>query len=365
MKNIKFVNLPYKYAAFREQLHKDLDAILDSGQFILGNDVCELEEKIASMLNVKHTLGVANGTDALMLSMRYFGIGKGDEVITTPMSYLASTSSIHLVGATPVFADIDESLNLSLTSIEANITEKTKAIVVVHLAGNPANINLIKQLADKYKLLVIEDCAQAFGAEIGGNYIGSFGDASTVSFHPLKNLGGIGDGGMIFTNSEKCYDWIKIARNHGHTSRDDSAFWSVNSRLDALQARFISTQLETYSNELLRRRSLAKLYKEKLIHSIEFPLVYPTAKPSYNWFVILCENRDDLVKYLASHGIETKVHYPNLITELSANEGEVCKHDQIPNAIFYTSRILSLPIGEHVTKEDVSNIVDIINNFYQ
>jgi len=298
------------------------------------------------------------------LSLKALHIGQGDEVITTPMSYLASTSSIALAGATAVFADVDESLNISTSAIEEAITPKTKAILVVHLAGLPADMNNIMKLALKYELAVIEDCAQSFGALYDGVPVGSLGDIATVSFHPLKNLGAIGDGGAIFLDNTEQNDWLNQARNHGHSSRDECEFWSINSRLDSLQARFISSQLSNYQDELNRRRTLAAIYYRELKGIVSFPQIHQDCVPSYNWFMILADNREALVAHLAKCAIETKIHYPKLISQLKSASENTCIVNDLSNAQHKLELILSLPNSEHISEDDVLLICREIQSFY-
>ena len=217
-----------------------LEESLVSSDFILGDSLHSFEKNFSNYLGIDHTVGVANGTDALVLCLRCLGISAGDEVITTPKTYLASASSIHLVGAIPIFADIGDDYNLCPESILKSITNKTKAVVLVHLAGNPAQEQLISDICKSHNIYLISDCAQAAGSFIGDYHVGSFSDFSTYSFHPLKNLSCIGDGGLIATNNSDYAAWLKLARNHGHISRDDSSFFSINSRLDSFQASILN-----------------------------------------------------------------------------------------------------------------------------
>lgn len=363
--NIPFLDLSFKYSRFRQAFHDDLDAVLTSGQFILGDDVEALEEQLVEMQGCSSAITVANGTDALVLALKGMNIENGDEVITTPMSYLASTSAITMLGAKPVFADVDGSLNLDPDSVVSKITKRTKAILVVHLAGIPADMPRLGAIAQRNNLVLVEDCAQAFGAQIDGKAVGTFSDVSAVSFHPLKNLGTLGDGGAIFCNRPELQSWFIKARNHGHSSRDQCDFWSINSRLDALHARFIMSQLGAYNAEIARRRELAELYRDLLVDYVQFPMVRIGCEPSYNWIMILTERRDELMLHLAQSGIETKVHYPRLIPELSAASGIDCDPWSYPNAINFTQQILSLPCAEHITTEHVYVISKKIKEFYK
>jgi len=361
---LPFVDLAAKFAPFRDSFHQDLDRVLLSGSYVLGREGRQLEDEVAAFTGAAHAVSVANGTDALVLSLKALGVGPGDEVITTPMSYLATTSSIALCGATAVFVDVDDSLNLDPTRIEAAITARTKAISVVHLSGLAARIDRIVEIAERYGLPIIEDCAQAFGAVYQGQDVGSFGRFAAISFHPLKNLGTLGDGGMILARDAADAAWLRQARNHGHRSREECDFWSVNSRLDELHAAFLRTQLRAYPAELERRRSLAATYRERLAGVVEFPKIHDGSLPSYNWVMMLAPRRQELIDALAAHGIETKIHYPMLIPSLTA-AGSLCRMDQpCPNAVLRVDEILSLPSAEHVTLSDIEEVCRQIRRFY-
>jgi len=363
-KTIQFIQLAVKYQDFVKQFQQDLERVLKSGSYILGSEVARLEQSIKDFTGAKHAVAVANGTDALILSLRAAGVGPGDEVITSPMSYLATTSSIALTGATAVFVDVDASLNLDPECIEDAITERTRAISVVHLAGIPAQIEHISKIAEKHNLVLIEDCAQSFGASKNKQMLGSFGHFGTLSFHPLKNLGTIGDGGMILLQRQEDKEWVLQARNHGHRGRDDCDFWSINSRLDELHAAFLNSMLKEYDKELLRRRRLAGIYRDELDGVVEFPLIHPNSQPSYNWIMTLVERRDELIEYLAGCGIEVKVHYPKLIPDLKAAAKNCRVHGDISNARSMVKRILSVPMAEHISEADVHLVCEHIKNFY-
>lgn len=361
---IPFVDLVAKYKVFTPKFVEDLNRVLLSGSYILGDEVARLERTIKEYTKAEYAIAVANGTDALVLSLKSAGVVAGDEVITTPMSYLATTSSIALCGATAVFVDVDDSLNLDPEDIEAAVTERTRAISVVHLAGIPAQIERIAKIADKHDLALIEDCAQSFGATQGGRLTGTFGRFGTLSFHPLKNLGTLGDGGMILTSRQQDHSWLLKARNHGHNGRDECDFWSVNSRLDELHAAFLNTMLKQYREELDRRRKLAAIYRSELSGVVEFPTVFPGSAPSYNWIMILAERRNELIAYLADCGIEVKVHYPKLIPDLHSAAGNCREHDHLINARRLVKRILSLPTAEHVSEADARTVCLKIKTFY-
>ena len=364
---VPFVDLKFRFQPFRDELHNALDAILDHGQFILGPEVDRFEADMAAYLDTAYAIGVANGTDALLLSLRCCSIGAGDEVITTPMSYLASTSAIALSGATPVFADVGPDLNLCPKAAKRAITARTRALLVVHLAGNPAQMYEFRRLCKEYDLILIEDCAQAVGATLDGKYAGTFGDFGAFSLHPLKNLGTLGDGGIIVTNDITNTRWLKQARNHGHSSRDQCEFWSINSRIDALHAAFLTTILKDIPEYLETRREQAKRYIDGLSDVVCFPMIAEKAKSSYNFFMILSENRDALQKDLCDHGIDTKIHYPIPIHRLNAAKKNytrsISNHDRLENAEKYSIQILSLPIGAHLSDAQIDYVIDKIINF--
>jgi dTDP-4-amino-4,6-dideoxygalactose transaminase len=360
--DVPFVDLTARFAPSRTALHAALDRVIDHGQIILGSEVEALERAVADYTGCRHAIAVANGTDALMLSLRAKGIGAGDEVVTTPMSYLASTSSIALAGATPVFADVGDDLNLDPDAVEKLITAKTRAIQLVHLAGIPAQARRFVDIARYHDLVLIEDCAQAFGASIDGRMVGSFGDFGAVSLHPLKNLPALGDAGMILTNDDDAASWLRIARNHGHSGRDECEFWSINSRLDALQAAFLGEMLAGLPAFLDQRRQQAARYRAGLGDCVGFPAVAPTARPTFNMFMVLADDREALRDYLAEQGIETRIHYPLPIHRMKAARG--IAHGALPRAEAYSGRILSLPLGMHVSAEQQDFVIDRIRNFY-
>lgn len=353
---IPFIDVAGRYSRFRPLFHHALDKVLDHGQLILGKEVEQFESRVAELIGSKHAVGVGNGTDALVLCLRAAGIGPGDEVITSPMSYLASASAIHLAGGTPVFADVGDDLNLSPNAVREMLSTKTRAILVVHLAGIPAPMEELIEISKDNRLHLIEDCAQAFGATINGKCVGGFGEFSGVSFHPLKNLGALGDAGLVLTNDENAASWLKQARNHGHGGRDDSDFWSQNTRLDTLQAAFLDVMLESYSDDIAERREQVKMYRSLLSGSVGYPHVSTFVEPTYNFFMVLVDRRDELIQYLSTKGIEAKVHYPKLIHKLRASSPNRCRTGDLQNAQKKTSQILSLPLGQHLTEKQVEFI---------
>ncbi|MDX2224352.1 MAG: DegT/DnrJ/EryC1/StrS family aminotransferase [Rhodospirillaceae bacterium] len=357
---VPFLDMAARYRPYRDRMHDVLDRVLDHGQAVLGPEVEAFERAVARYVGCGHAIAVGNGTDALVLGLKALGVTSG-EVITTPMSYLASTSAIVLAGATPVFADVGADLNLSVDAVARAIGPASRAILVVHLAGNPAAMREFQTLARRHALYLIEDCAQAFGAEIGAK-VGNLGDIGAVSFHPLKTLGAVGDAGAIFTNSERVATHLRMARNHGHSSREQCEFWSVNSRLDALQAGFLLAMMEDIDSVLEHRRRQAKRYIEGLTGVVQFPAVNHGAKPSYNFMYILASRRDDLRAFLAIQGIDTRIHYPIPIHRLESARGLAA--GPIPNADAFTDQLLSLPLGTHLVDSQIDHVIESIRRFH-
>lgn len=359
--NIPYTNISEENILLREKLLNAAGRVIDHGQFINGPEVLLLEKKLSEYLGVKNVIGVSNGTAALFLSLKGLGIGKGDEVITVGNSYLATVSSIALTGASPILIDVDQTMNMNPYLLEDAITSKTKAILPVHLTGKPAKIKEICEIAKKYNIPVIEDAAQAIGAEYNGKKIGSFGKTACFSLHPLKNLSALGDGGFISTNDEELAYWLKRARNHGHPNRDECDFWSFNMRLDTIQASFLLEKIKFLEEQTNKRRSNANYYREHLLNSnLILPVEEDYERCVNHLFVIRIKNREELQKYLKSNGIETKVHYPTPIHKLKAAQD---LEFDLPKTEEYAKTILSLPIHSGLSEENLEKIVTTINEF--
>jgi len=361
---IPYVDFVRQHEFIRKDLHKALDRILDTGQFILGDEVENFENEFASYIGTKYAIGVGSGTDALYLSMKALGIGEGDEVITAPNSYLASASSIALLGAKPVFIDIDTSMNIDPELIENAISDKTRAIMPVHLTGRPANISRLQEVASHFKLPIIEDAAQAAGAEYNGQKVGSFGLFGCFSLHPLKNLSALGDGGIITTNNSSYADWLRRARNHGHPSRDKCDFWSHNMRLDSLQAAFLREKLKFLDKVIEKRNEYANLYHEYLKDLVVIPKSEKSKKNAYHTYIIQTDKRDSLKQFLENSGIDTKIHYPTPIPYLEAAKYLNIKYGSFPNAENQANSILSLPIAEYLSTRDIQMVIQKIKDFF-
>jgi dTDP-4-amino-4,6-dideoxygalactose transaminase len=365
MKTIPFVDLSAQYQSIREETLEAMEKVLESGNYVLGEEVARLEDEIANYCGTRYAASVANGTDALTLTLKGLGIGAGDEVITVPNSFLASTSCIVLAGARPIFVDIRDDYNIDPSLIEAAITPRTKALVVVHLTGKPADMNPILSLAESYGLVVIEDAAQAFGARYHEKRVGSLGSAGCFSFHPLKNLNACGDGGIVTTHDKNIYDYIIKARNHGMKNRNDCEFFSVNSRLDAIQASLLRMKLRHIDQWIEKRRTIANFYREHMADVVEVPLEQPHEYAVYQTFIIRTQSRNDLQAFLTAHGIETRIHYTIPIHLQEAAKYLGYKQGDFPKTEEQAQQILSLPIYPELDRQQLNHIVENVRWFFE
>ena len=354
---LKDVNKPYF-----KSLKKDIERIANNGNYILGSNVQRLEEKIAEYLNVKYTVGVGNGLDALTLSLMALGLPKNSEVVVPSNTFYASVLSIIRAGLKPVLCEPDEeSFNITTENIEKLINKNTKAIMAVHLYGNPCQMNEICKLAKKYKLKVIEDCAQAFGADINGKKIGSFGDVSAFSFYPTKNLGGIGDAGLIATNNPNVYSYCRKARTYGGENYQYT-IRGINSRMDEIHAAFLNSKLNDIDKINNRKIKNAKLYIRGINNSnIILPVVNEGYKHVFHIFCVRVKRRDELKKYLENHGIRALIHYPIPLCKQKVLDKYVKCSYNISSKLSDT--ILSLPCSAAHTKEEIEYVIKVINDF--
>ena len=365
--NVPYVNIAKQHEPIKEQLLDAISKVIDRGDFILGKEVLEFEKRFAELCGMRFSLGVNSGTDALVLALRALDIGSGDEVITVPNSFVASTSCIILTGAKPVFVDVRDDYNIDPNLIEQAITSRTRAILPVHLTGRPADMTPITKIAKEYGLHIIEDCAQAICAEYRGQMVGTFGNIGCFSLHPLKTLNACGDGGVMTTNDEALYEKLKILRNLGLRTRDDTIIWSDNSRLDTMQAAILLIKMQYLEEWTNMRRTNAKFYQEKLGHipEIVMPFENGDSYSVYHTFVIQAEKRDQLQSHLRDCGIETAIHYPVPIHLHTAAKNLGYKKGDFPMTERQSKRILSLPVFPELEVKDLKNIVDSITGFYK
>lgn len=361
---IPFIDLSLQHKQLKAKLIRAVEQVLDHGQFILGPEVGDFEKRFAEYCGVAYAVGVDNGTSALILVLRALGIGHGDEVITPPNSFISSASCIISAGARPVFVDVSCDYNIDYTQIEKAITPRTKAIIPVHLTGHPAEMTPIMEIADRYDLYVIEDCAQAVGARYSGKGVGSFGKAGCFSFHPLKILNAVGDGGIVTTNDAMLYEKLIKARNHGLRTRDECDFWSGNFRLDTIQAAMLLVKMDYLTGWIECRRNITAFYREHLMDVVTVPEDQSDKYDVYQTFVIQTECRDDLQRYLSEQLIETKVHYPIPLHLQIAAQGLGYKKGDFPVAESLSDRILSLPIYPELTQIQIERVISAIRDFY-
>jgi dTDP-4-amino-4,6-dideoxygalactose transaminase len=359
--NIPMVDLKGQYEALREEIERGFRTVLETTQFILGPDGKALEEEIAAYCGVKHAVGVASGTDALHLALRAGGIGEGDEVITSPFTFIATAEAISYVGARPVFVDIDpETFNIDPSLVEAAITEKTRAILPVHLFGQPADMAPLEDLCGRYGLRLIEDCAQSFGAEYRGKKTGAIGDLGCFSFFPSKNLGCYGDGGMIITDDDALVEEVRVLRNHGSRQRYHHSVIGYNSRLDELQAVVLRAKLrhiDTYNG--LRRKN-ARHYTERLKGTDVLPPKEDgKGAHVYHQYTILTEAREQVQSALGAAGIASAVYYPIPLHRQEVYR-EAFADVSLPVAEEVSGKVLSLPMYPELTEEQIARVCNVL-----
>lgn len=365
-------NFTVPYTDLAEEFESDksnylavFEKVLLSGRYILGPELSLFEDEFARYCQSDYGIGVASGTDALLLVLRALDLRGEDEVITAPNSYIASASAIALAGATPKFADICHCGNLSPESFEAAITPRTKAVIPVHLTGRPAEMNAIIKIARRHDIFVIEDAAQAVGATLDGKRVGSWGDAACFSFHPLKNLRAFGDGGMIVTSHKWLNEKLRQERNQGLATREKCDYWGFNSRLDELQAAFLRIQLQKLDSQMEKRRNLALRYNDLLRPYVEVPDENQGERCVYQTYVIKAKCRDELKLHLINSGIEALIHYPVPIHLQPAAKYLGYSASDFPRTMKHVSEILSLPIYPHMAISQQDHVINEIKNFYK
>lgn len=349
-------------AALRSEIDAAINRVIDSGRFILGPEVEAFEKEVAEYLGVKHAIGLNSGTDALVIGLRALGVGPGDEVITTPFTFFATAEAISLVGATPVFVDIDpRTFNIDPALIPAAVTERTKAIVPVHLYGQAADMDPILATAKVHGLKVLEDTAQAFGGEYRGKKLGTLGDAGAFSFFPTKNLGGFGDGGLLATDSDEVAELARMLRAHGARKKYQNELLGYNSRLDAVQAAVLRVKLRYIDEFNKARRRLAQHYTAHLSghEGITPPYEAPYGTHVYHQYTVRLPGggRDEKARRLSEKGIGTMVYYPVPVHRLPAYAQPV---GLAPRAEEAADEVLSLPMGPKLNKVDIERVIEAI-----
>ena len=361
--NIPFVDLKAQYQSIKTEIDTTIQNVIDETAFIKGKYVQQFEEEYAQNYGVKHVVSCANGTDAIYITLKALGIGSGDEVITTALSWISTSETITQSGARVVFADIDpDYYTIDTGKIEEKITSTTKAIIPVHLYGQPANMDAIMSIAEKHHLYVIEDCAQAHFAQWKGQNVGTFGIAGTFSFFPGKNLGAYGDAGCIISNNDVFATKASMFANHGALKKHFHEIEGINSRLDGMQAAILSVKLKYIREWNDKRLQNALRYNELFsnISGVLTPGIHPDVKHIFHLYVIRTEQRDKLQAHLEKHGVASGIHYPTALPFLKAYEYLGHRPEDFPLSHQYTSQILSLPMYPELTKDQLICVADII-----
>ena len=363
--NVPFVSFKPMEQELNKELRAAFERVFESSWYIDGNEDKSFESSFARFCDSKYCVGVGNGLDALMLVLKALGIGDGDEVIVPSNTYIATALAVTYVGATPVFVEPDiRTFNINPSLIEAAISSKTKAIMPVHLYGQPCDMDPIMDIARKYDLYVVEDCAQAHGAKYKAKVVGSFGDAAGFSFYPGKNLGALGDAGAVVTSNPEIAEKVRALGNYGSDYKYHHIYKGNNSRLDELQAAFLSVKLAHLDRMNEERRRIAGIYLSEIRNeNVILPAIPEYAEPVWHIFGIRCNKRDELEKYLNENGIGTNKHYPipmhlqECYKDLGYKKGDFSIAEEI------SSTELSLPMYYGMTVEEISHVVSVINQF--
>ncbi|MFA6924361.1 MAG: DegT/DnrJ/EryC1/StrS family aminotransferase [Bacteroidales bacterium] len=364
---IPFVDLHTQYRTIKKEINVTINDVIKNSSFIKGKHVLDFEKEFAKKHNVKHCIGVGNGTDALYIVLKMLGIGEGDEVITTALSWISTSETISQTGAKPVFVDIEKDyFTISALKINEKINSKTKAILPVHLYGQCARIDEIKKICEKNNLFLVEDCAQSHFAEYNKQKVGTFGIASTFSFFPGKNLGAYGDAGAIITNDDELAIKCRMFANHGALEKHKHQIEGINSRLDGIQAAILNVKLK-YIDKWNNNRLKNALYYNKLlsdIPEIKTPKIRENAKHIFHIYCIRAEKRDELKNFLLQNKVEVAIHYPTALPLLPAYKHFNFISSDFPVASGYTKKILSLPMFPELSKKQIEHVVSLIKKFY-
>jgi len=365
--NIPFVDLKSQYLSIKEEIDEAIHNVIEKTAFVGGPFVNEFEARFGEFCNAEHCIGVGNGTDALYIALKCLGIGEGDETITAANSFIATSEAITRTGAKVIFCDIDpETYTINSGFIEDKITEKTKAVIPVHLYGQPADMDKINQVAKKNNLFVIEDAAQAHGAKYNGNIVGTLGDIACFSFYPGKNLGAYGDGGAVVTNDEELAKKCRMFANHGRIEKYNHEIEGINSRLDGIQASLLNVKINYLIDWNKKRNKNAKNYNERLsdIKEIVTPKIAPDYECVFHLYVIRTPKRNQLREFLKDNGIFTGIHYPVALPFLQAYRYLGYNRGDFPVSSSYQDEILSLPMFPELTLEQIEYVIQKIREFF-
>ncbi len=371
MKNIQFFDYSALYTRFEKEFDATFKDVCSRGAFILQKDLVEFEAALAEFVGTSHALGVADGTNAMIIGLKALDIGPGDEIIISPHTYVATAASIHLVGATPVFADIGEDNLLSADAAERKITSRTRAIMPTQLNGRCADMDAIGETAKRYGLITLEDSAQGLGAKFRGKCAGTFGSFGTLSFYPAKLIGCFGDGGAVMTDDDEMAEKLSLWRDHGRDKNGRVVAWGTNARLDNLQAAFLHLRLKHFDEDIARRRDIALRYHGGLSDLPELRLPPPPVDGGdhfdvYQNYELAAEDRDRLKIYLAEHGVRTIVQWAGTpvhhFVELGFGKD---RYDDLPRTDWFFERCLMLPMHMALSDEDVDYVIEQVLCFYK
>ena len=361
---IPAANPKLEFEELRAEIENSVTRVFESGFYILGPECEEFEREFAAYLGLDHCIGVANGTDAIAIALRAVGVEPGDEVITVSHSAVATVAAVEQIGAIPVFADIDPLTRcMDPSAVEDLISEKTKAVLPVHIYGQPAAIQEIVEVAHAHSIKVVEDCAQAHGALVGTRRVGTFGDAAAFSFYPTKNLGAIGDGGAVATSSSETAEKARLLKQYGWKKRYVSEIAGVNSRLDELQAAILRVKLRHLDRRTARRIETARRYTAALPEGIKGPSEIPGTGPVFHLYVVQSPKRDNLMAYMKGRGIMTALHYPLAIHQQAAYRGRIRGYENLPCTENLYREIVSLPMFPDLTDAEVIRVVQALMEY--
>ena len=364
---VPFIDLKIQYKSIQREIDESLSKSLNEFSFIRGKQVRDFESSFARALKARHCIATSNGTSSLFIALKTLGIGPGDEVITPAFSWISSSETISLCHAQPVFVDVHpQTYTLDPELIEKSITKRTKAVIAVHLYGHAAHISAIREVCRRYKLFLIEDCAQAHLTSENGEVVGTFGDVGAFSFYPTKNLGAYGDAGCVVTNDATLAERMRRFSNHGALQKDDHVLEGMNSRMDTIQASVLKAKLPYLKKWNASRSKNAARYIKALsaIEQIILPRERKNTKHTWHMFVIRCKRRDELQGYLKKKGIQTMIHYPHALTNLSVYTHLSLNQADFPVANSLEKEVLSLPIYPELTDKQIAYICRNIQDFY-
>jgi len=362
---VKFLDLRKQYDGIRDDMDAAIAAVLDGSSFIGGPFVNEFEEEFARFAGARHCIGVANGTDALEIALECLNLPANSDVIVPANSFISTAEAVTRCGHRVVFADCGTDFLLDVSDARRRVTDKTAAIIPVHLYGQMCDMKAVRALADDAGLRIIEDAAQAHGATFDGSPVGALGDYATYSFYPGKNLGAYGDGGAITTDDDELARSARMLANHGRIGKYDHEFEGRNSRLDGLQASILSVKLRHLGDWIDRRQRCAAIYNASLkdVPGVQLPEVNPVCSHVYHLYVVRCDTRDALKEFLVTRGIQTGIHYPQSLPRLAAYS-YLDARDSTPRANAFAPLLLSLPIGDHLEDQEVEYVASCVREFF-